>query len=130
MLRFEELYPQKFINQIYGSSLFCQLLQYHFVILGLYRAVRHIGQKTILSIIKSLQPVIIIGFLMMMTKEDSFLINFPVILVYSYNCNFRNHYIAYWSFIYFHIHLKIKSVAILVLDKLALCTESIQASDI
>ena len=44
-----------------------------FFVILLYRAVlKHIGQKTILSIIKSITiSVIIIGFLMMMTREDS-----------------------------------------------------------
>ena len=45
-----------------------------FIILGLYRSVlKHIGSNTILAIIKSITiSTIILGFLMMMVREQSF----------------------------------------------------------
>ena len=48
MLRFEELYPQKFINQDIWLFILLPIVTIpFFVILGLYRAVlKHIGQKT------------------------------------------------------------------------------------
>ena len=136
MLRFEELYPQKFINQDIWLFILLPIVTIpFFVILGLYRAVlKHIGQKTILSIIKSITiSVIIIGFLMMMTREDSFprsifIIYWFIAIIVTLGIR----YVAYWSIYLFPYSSKNKiKVAIFGAGQAgAMLAESIQTSDL
>ena len=75
VLRLESFYPTSFIYQDWWLFIFLPIITIpFFIVLGLYRAVlKHIGNKTILAIIKSITAsAVILGFLMMMAREESF----------------------------------------------------------
>jgi FlaA1/EpsC-like NDP-sugar epimerase len=75
VLRFETFYPILYLLQDWWLFVFLPIITIPFFIrLGLYRSVlKHIDSKTILSTIKSITgSTIILGFLMMMVREESF----------------------------------------------------------
>ena len=75
VLRFENFNPIYFLYQDWWLFIFLPIITIPlFIVLGLYRAVlKHIGRKTVLATIKSITAsTIILGFLMMMVREESF----------------------------------------------------------
>jgi len=74
-LRFETIYPSKYVLGDWWLFILSPVFAIPFFItLGLYRAVlKHIGRRTIVAIIKSITiSTIMIGFLMMMVRVESF----------------------------------------------------------
>ncbi len=103
ILRLEDFYPIEFMYKDWWLFIILPIISIPFFIrLGLYRSVlKHIGNRTILAIIQSITAsVIILGFFMMMTREESFprsifLIYWFVSIIMISGVRFLAHWIIY-----------------------------------
>ena len=136
VLRFENLSPFNSIYQdIWLFVAIPSLTVPFFIALGLYRAVlKHIGNKTIFVIIKSITfSSIILGFIMMMFREESFPRSIFIIYWFISIINILgSRYLAHWLIYSLPSSLKNKiPVAIFGAGQAGIMlAESIQTSDI